>query len=175
MLNLEIDSDTTFLHDIVDQVELHIREGYKFFMYDSKMKIEVKDIIKQNEKDEEISRQLSSLCQKRDIIFILINQMNNLDIKEKRLMMKGSGAQKYDSDLVFFYVKDEEGKRTLMCTKNRTGNEDLFNINLILNGNGDTVGVEEVNQSRVVSHRVAPFERNVNEPVVTSFDMPMAV
>ena len=138
LLNLEIDSETTFLHDIVDQVELHIREGYKFFMYDSKMKIEVKDVVKQNEKDEEISRQLSSLCQRRDIIFILINQMNNLDIKEKRLMMKGSGSQKYDSDLVFFYIKDKEGKRTLMCTKNRTGNEDLFNIDLHLDSHGNT-------------------------------------
>ena len=138
--NLEIDCETRDLQDIINEVELHFRAGYKFFMYDSKMKITVKGVMDEIKKDAIIGQKLSELCQKHDLIFCLINQMNNLDIKEKRLQIKGGGSQKYDSDIILFYTKDEEGNRTLICTKNRTGNEDLFSVDLILDRNGNTTG-----------------------------------
>lgn len=140
LLNIEIDSETRELSDIIDEVELHFRAGYKFFMYDSKMKITIKGVQDEIKKDAIIGQKLSELCQKHDLIFILINQMNNLDIKEKRLQIKGGGSQKYDSDIILFYTKEDNGQRTLICTKNRTGNEDLFAVDLILDANGNTVG-----------------------------------
>ena len=54
--------------------------------------------------------------------------MNEEDIKNKRLALKGSGDQKYDSDIILFVVleedkdnlkKVEDRKRFLICTKNR--------------------------------------------------------
>ncbi len=138
------------------------------------MKIEVSGNEDEYLKISMITKELSKLCQKLDIIIILINQLSESDIKNGRLSFKGSGDQQYDSDISWFYTKDPKtSKRKLICNKNRQDDYEYF---ICLDHiNGRTVESEEVNQSRVVSHRVAPFERNVNEPVVTSFDMPMAV
>ena len=80
------------------------------------------------QKYSDISTRLSEFAQTKDVIIIFINQMNEEDIKNKRLALKGSGDQKYDSDIIFFVVleddkdntkKMEDRKRFLICTKNR--------------------------------------------------------
>ena len=172
LLNLEIDSETRDLQDIINEVELHFRAGYKFFMYDSKMKITVKGVQDEIKKDAIIGQRLSELCQKHDLIFCLINQMNNLDIKEKRLQIKGGGSQKYDSDIILFYTKDENGQRTLICTKNRTGNEDLFSVDLILDINGNTVGKNDSQAPTVVEFESDEVTNNDDYLTNVKLDIP---
>lgn len=140
--NLWIDSETRNLDDLVMEIELLVKDGCKFFVIDSKMKIEVPGKEPTHEKISKISNTLAKLTQQRDIIIMLINQMNEEDIKNKRLAMKGSGDQKYDSDIALFYVKDDKGNRKLICTKNRM-DEIEFNIDLRLNSLGQTVGTNE--------------------------------
>jgi len=55
--------------------------------------------------------------------------MNEEDIKNKRLAFKGSGDQKYDSDIALFLEKYEQGNTKLICTKNRM-NDKLFSIDI---------------------------------------------
>lgn len=136
--NLIIDNDSRDLDVLCNEITLYAREGIKFFTIDSKMKIEVNSNQDDHQKFSSITKKLSALTQKHDIIIFLINQMSEQDIKNKRLAFKGSGDQKYDSDIALFYVKDEEGKRTLICNKNRQDEEE-FRIKLFLR-DGKTVG-----------------------------------
>ncbi len=140
--NLWIDSETRKLEDLVMEIELLVKDGCKFFVIDSKMKIEVSGNEPTHEKISKISNTLAKLTQQRDIVIMLINQINEEDIKNKRLTMKGSGDQKYDSDIALFYVKDDKGNRKLICTKNRM-DEVEFKIDLRLNSLGQTVGSHE--------------------------------
>lgn len=140
--NLIIDSDTRNLDDLVMEIELYAKQGVKFFAIDSKMKIEINGTDDEHLKISKMSSALAKLSQKRDIIILLINQMNEADIKNKRLAMKGSGDQKYDSDIALFYVMDDNMNRTLMCTKNRQ-DEILFDIPLKLGTNGRTIGLHD--------------------------------
>lgn len=137
--NLYIDSDTRNLKDLIMEIELYVKDGFKFFMIDSKMKIKVDGAGPTHEKISQLSNELAQLTQQRDILIVLINQMNESDIKEKRLALKGSGDQKYDSDIALFYVKDDDGKRRLICTKNRQ-DEREFSLDLWLDDKGNTVG-----------------------------------
>jgi len=144
--NLIIDSDTRNLDDLIMEIEIYAKEGIKFFAIDSKMKIEVSGTDDEHLKISKMSSALAKLSQKRDILILLINQMNESDIKNKRLAMKGSGDQKYDTDIALFYVMDENMNRTLMCTKNRQ-DEILFDIPLRLNKEGRTIGMHDYSGS----------------------------
>ena len=141
--NLIVDSDTRNLKDLIMEIELYAKEGIKFFAIDSKMKIEIDGNADEHLKISKMSSELAKLAQKRDIVILLINQMNEMDIKNKRLAMKGSGDQKYDADIALFYVKDEKTRnRTLICNKNRQ-DEIEFAVELRLNAYGKTVGVND--------------------------------
>lgn len=141
--NLYINSDSRSLDELVMEIELLTKEGCKFFVIDSKMKIEVKENIPTHEKISKLSNTLAKLSQQRDIIIMLINQISEDDLKNKRLSLKGSGDQKYDGDIILFYIKDKEGNRILKCTKNRQ-DDDLFEIKLTVDANGITRGLEEM-------------------------------
>lgn len=144
--NLIIDNDSRELSALSNEITLYAHEGVKFFVIDSKMKIHINSKLEDNQKASAISKELSRLTQKHDIIIFLINQMSEDDIKNKRLAFKGSGDQQFDSDISLFYVKDKEGKRTLICNKNRQ-DEREFRIELRLDENGRTVGANAPIQS----------------------------
>lgn len=127
--NLIIDSDTNNLQDLIMEVEIYAEEGVKFFAIDSKMKIINKNGESEYHQISNMSKELARLCARKDITIVLINQMNEEDIKNKRLAFKGSGDQKYDSDIALFMVKGDEGQRKLICTKNRM-NDKLFSIDI---------------------------------------------
>ena len=135
--NLIIDNDSRDIDVLCNEIILYAKDGIKFFTIDSKMKIEVNTNQEDHQKFSNITKRLSALSQKHDIIIFLINQMSEQDIKNKRLAFKGSGDQQYDSDISLFYVKDESGKRNLICNKNRQ-DEETFNIELHLDSNGRT-------------------------------------
>lgn len=140
--NMIIDSSTDKIDDLVMEITLYARDGIKFFVIDSRMKIKAQgdsDV----QKNADISHKLSKVAREKDIIVILINQMSESDIKEKRLALKGGGDQKYDSDMTLFYIKDEKdlSKRKLVCTKNRTGDENLWSVELSIR-DGITCGVD---------------------------------
>jgi len=136
--NLIIDKDSRNIDALCNEIILHARDGVKFFTIDSKMKIEVSGNQEDHQKFSNITNRLAKLSQQHDIIIFLINQMNEADIKSKRLAFKGSGDQQYDSDISLFYVKDDKGKRTLICNKNRQ-DERTFQIDTHLDANGRTV------------------------------------
>lgn len=149
--NLVIDSDSRNLKDLIMEIELYAKDGVKFFAIDSKMKIIVDGNEDEHLKISRLSGELARLSQSRDITIMLINQMNEADIKNKRLAMKGSGDQKYDTDIALFYVKDEKGNRSLICTKNRQ-DEKEFSIDLKLDSNGKTVSTNEAIPSYEVTY-----------------------
>lgn len=127
--NLIIDSDTNNLNDLIMEIELYSEEGIKFFAIDSKMKIVTTKGDSEYQQISNMSKELARLCARKDITIVLINQMNEEDIKNKRLAFKGSGDQKYDSDIALFLVKGDENQRKLICTKNRM-NDKLFSIDI---------------------------------------------
>jgi len=137
--NLIIDKDSRNINSLENEIILYAREGIKFFVIDSKMKIEVNNPkLKEHQQASTVTKRLSKLTQQYDIIIFLINQMSEEDIKGKRLAFKGSGDQQYDSDISLFYVKDKNDERMLICNKNRQ-DEVTFKINLDLDANGKTV------------------------------------
>jgi len=153
--NMIIDSSTDKIDDIVMEIALYARDGIKFFVIDSRMKIKAhgdSDV----QRNADISHKLSKVAREKDIIVILINQMSESDIKDKRLAFKGGGDQKYDSDMALFYVKDEKDatKRKLVCTKNRTGDENLFTVELTVKY-GVTIGL---NSSTVIEYKYETIE-----------------
>ena len=135
--NLIIDNDSRDIDTLCNEIILYARDGVKFFTIDSKMKIEVSSDKEDYQKFSNITKKLSALSQKHDIIIFLINQMSEQDIKNKRLAFKGSGDQQYDSDISLFYVKDKDDKRNLICNKNRQ-DERTFNLELFLDENNKT-------------------------------------
>lgn len=127
--NLHVDSYTRSIDDLCNEIKISARDGVKFFMIDSMMKIETtKDHI--IEQQNEISHKLSKLSQEKEIIIFLINQQSEEALKHNRLSLKGSNNQKYDADMVFFLMIDD-GKRELVCAKNRQ-DEYLFNLDISL-------------------------------------------
>ena len=116
---LRVDSSSIKFQDLISEINLHTQAGVRLFVVDSLMKIVLEnetDIVKITS---HISKELSKMCRERNIIIIMINQMNEADIKDGRLSLKGGNAQTYDSDLIWFLVKDKQDKRWLVCTKNR--------------------------------------------------------
>lgn len=150
--NLIIDNDSRNLDTLCNEITLYARECIKFFTIDSKMKIEVSGNQEEYQKFSGITKRLSALSQKHDIIIFLINQMSEQDIKNKRLAFKGSGDQQYDSDISLFYVKDEEKNRKLICNKNRQ-DESEFAIDLHLDDDGRTQSREVVTTYQNASGR----------------------
>ena len=126
--NMIIDSDTNKLEDLIMEIELYAEDDIKFFAIDSKMKIYTNSQAQEYQQISNMSKELARLAARKDIVIFLINQMNEEDIKNKRLAFKGSGDQKYDSDIALFLVKEDE-KRKLICTKNRM-NDKLFTIDI---------------------------------------------
>jgi len=115
--NLIIDSRTRNIDMLINEIKIYAKKGVKFFVIDSKMKIESK------EKDDfkrfsEITSKLSRVCQENEVIIILINQISEEDLKSGRLSFKGSGDQMYDTDIAWFLVNDGENRK-LICSKNR--------------------------------------------------------
>ena len=126
--NLYIEEDSRNIDNLLREMELLIEDGYFCFCIDSKMKLNGGKGKEDHQKYSDISTRLSEFAQIKDVIIIFINQMNEDDIKNKRLALKGSGDQKYDSDIILFVVleedkdnlkKVEDRKRFLICTKNR--------------------------------------------------------
>ncbi len=167
--NLIIDKDSREIDVLCNEIILYARDGVKFFVIDSKMKIEVNSNKEDYQKFSDITKKLAKLSQQNDIIIFLINQMSEQDIKNKRLAFKGSGDQQYDSDISLFYVKNNDGDRMLICNKNRQ-DEREFKIPLRLNSDGKTVG----NDLLIVHQDNAG--RYIAEPTVTAyqdtFEMP---
>jgi len=139
--NLIVDSYSRSLDDIMMEIELHARDGARFFVIDSRMKIDVSGEKQEYQKISHTTKSLSALCQRLDIIIFLINQISEDDLKNKRLAFKGSGDQLYDADIALFYAVDDEdvNKRKLICSKNRQDDRG-FVIDLELK-NGKTVEV----------------------------------
>jgi len=166
--NLIIDNDSRELTELCNEITLHARDGIKFFVIDSKMKIYIKnERMADHQKFSMITKELSRLSQKLDVVVFLINQISEDDLKTKRLAFKGSGDQMYDSDLALFYVLNEEGARTLICAKNRQ-DDNLFAIPLELNARGRTVLRYEagyVSQANNVSKPVPIFYEDKIEMV----------
>lgn len=140
--NFIIDSHTRKLDALIMEIIIHSRDGIKFFAIDSRMKIEVDDLgLADHQKTSLISSKLAKLAQEKEIIIFLINQMSDEAIKEKRLVLKNGGDQKYDADMMLFYIIDpkDERKRILQCTKDRV-NERTWKVELGLDSNGKTCG-----------------------------------
>ena len=124
--NFTINSESRDLNDLLMEITLLADEGIKFFAIDSRMKIEMKDNIPEFQKNSLITKKLSEVAIKNDIIIVLINQISEENLKTNTLAFKGSGDQLYDADIALFLVINEDGTRTIICKKNRTGNEALF-------------------------------------------------
>lgn len=138
--NMVVDSDTNKLEELIMEIELYAEEGVKFFAIDSKMKIQSSSQAQEYQQISNMSKELARLSARKDVIIFLINQMNEQDIKDKRLAFKGSGDQKYDSDIALFLVKQEE-QRKLICTKNRM-NDRLFSIDISKHDYNNTAPIE---------------------------------
>lgn len=150
MDNLIIDSHSRELNLLCMEITLYARDGIKFFAIDSRMKIEVEQEMADHQKTALISSKLSKLAQEKDIIIFLINQMSDEAIKENRMVLKNGGDQKYDADMMWFYVidKKDEKKRLLRCTKNRQ-DERTWKVELSLNQYGQTQGYRGFNSMAV--------------------------
>lgn len=160
LTNLIIDKDSRDLKDIETEMVLYARSGCKFFVIDSKMKIEVSGNSSMNEKSSHVTHTLSKIAQKYDIIVLLINQISEENLKSGYFGFKGSGDQLYDADYALFYTKDDKGVRNLLCTKNRI-DEKEFNIQLKLHDNR-TIDYNEV----------VPYYQDIKETVVEHVSMP---
>ena len=167
--NLIIDKDSRNIDTLCNEIILHARDGVKFFTIDSKMKIEVSGNQEEHQKFSSITNRLAKLSQQHDIIIFLINQMNEADIKSRRLAFKGSGDQQYNSGISLFYVKDEEGKRTLICNKNRQ-DEQTFSVDLHLDANGKTVSDSPITVYQDKGGRYIA-EPDVTEYIPETYDM----
>lgn len=136
--NFYINEDCRNIDKLISEMEILIEEGYFCFGIDSKMKISGGNGKEDYQRFSNISTRLSEFAQTKDILIFFINQMNEDDLKNKRLALKGSGDQQYDSDIVFFLTveedktnmkKIEDRKRYLVCNKNRQ-TEKTFSIEL---------------------------------------------
>lgn len=119
--NLYVDIWTRGLDELVREIELFSHNGVKFFVIDSKMKIEVTAKSDEHQKIAYLSNTLSQLTQRLGVIIILINQMSEESIKNGRVAIKGSGDQKYDTDILIAIEKNKKDNNTrvLNLAKNR--------------------------------------------------------
>lgn len=127
--NFMIDSTSRKLDDLVMEIRLAAKDGMKFFAIDSRMKIITGGKDPEHLKIAQVTKRLSEVAISNDIIVILINQVSEEDIKNKRLSFKGSGDQIYDADMALFITIENGGVRQLHCIKNRQ-DEFLFDFTL---------------------------------------------
>lgn len=147
--NLLINSESRDLDDLMMDISLLAEDGVKFFAIDSKMKIIVKGSEAEHQKISKISKSLSELAIKNDIIIFLVNQISEENLKNNRLSFKGSGDQIYDADMALFLTIEDEGVRRLTCVKNRQ-DEFLFNDVLPNINNHNLTPVHEVSYEMAV-------------------------
>ena len=156
--NFLINTASRDLDDLVMEIKLAIEDGIVFFGIDSRMKITTKENLTEYQLATKITKELSEVAIKHDVIIFLINQISESDLREKRLSFKGSGDQMYDADYAFFIIVDEETEqRTLVCKKNRA-DERVFTVDM-----PNTQPVEIVYQE-VVSDEVE--EEEVTMPLL---------
>lgn len=123
--NLLIEQKRNTLSDIEKLIIHYAEKGVKLFAIDSRMKILVEGNKEDYQKNSKISQTLSKLCQELGIIIIVINQIAETDQRNKRLSLKGSGDQAYDSDVIFYITVDldkntgDVKSRKLICSKDR--------------------------------------------------------
>lgn len=127
--NLHINSDTRNVDDLIMEITILADEGVKFFAVDSRMKLNLSGSEAEYQKIAKMSEKLSECAIKNDIIILMINQISEENIKNKRLSFKGSGDQMYHTDMALFIVINEDDSRTLICPKNRQ-DEFTFKIDL---------------------------------------------
>ncbi|GAB6045102.1 hypothetical protein JCM11957_07000 [Caminibacter profundus] len=156
------------LDDLIRDIKLlHYREKARFFIIDSRMKIVTNDKTAK-EAASNISKKLSELVRELGVTIILINQISEEAIKENRLVLKESGDQKYDADLVFGlgfkFLKDEKGK----IKKDETGNPIIDENARILICDKNRLGKPFVNEI----HINEIFPEPVREITPTQIDMP---
>jgi KaiC/GvpD/RAD55 family RecA-like ATPase len=135
--NLIINSEDRELGLLCSDINIHAKQGIKYFAIDSRMKIDVKGNEPEYQRISKITKELSRVAQKNDIIIFLINQMSNDAIANKTFTFKGSGDAIYDTDLAFFYLKDpDSNERALVCTKNRQADGNEFKLKMELSSCG---------------------------------------
>lgn len=119
--NLIIDRFSRNIETLSREVSLYANDGIKFFVIDSKMKIEVDGKDDEYKKISYLSNKLSKCCAELGVIIILINQMSEESIKSGRVALKGSGDQRYDTDILLVYRKHKTdlSKRILYIDKDR--------------------------------------------------------
>ena len=118
--NLFLIQDEPYLDVIERRIRALVKTGVKFIAIDSRMKIQVKEKMDEYIKNAVISATLSRICRETGVIIVLINQMNEADLKSGRLSLKGGNDQVYDSDMIFYLKYDnKEDTRTLYCAKDR--------------------------------------------------------
>lgn len=127
--NFIINSGSRDIDDLLMEINILADDGVVFFAIDSKMKISVKGNEAEHQKISSITKRLSEVAIKNDIIIFLINQISEENLKSGRMAFKGSGDQLYDADMALFLTVIENGVRQLECTKNRQ-DERTFKIEL---------------------------------------------
>lgn len=143
--NLMIDRQSRNIEELKREIALHANDGVRFFVVDSKMKIEVDGKQDDYKKISYLSNELSKICQQLGVIVILINQLSEEAIKTGRVSLKGSGDQYYDSDIILVYKKNKsnENQRKLYIEKNRQTEKTGITIDTKLENNR-TVAVNSV-------------------------------
>jgi len=134
--NLIIDIHSRDIEIVKREVSLYANDGVKFFVIDSKMKLESSMKADEYKKISYISGEISKLTQQLGIIVILINQISEENLKHNRVSLKGSGDQIYDSDIVLVYKKAKDlTKREMLVYKNRQNNKEGITIHTELKNN----------------------------------------
>jgi RecA/RadA recombinase len=158
--NLIIDFDSFNIETIATEITLYANDGAKFFVVDSKMKIDASGFSHEYQKISYISNVLAKLAQSLEIIIILINQVSEENLKNNRVSLKGSGDQVYDSDIILVYKKiaDKPDERELEVFKNRQNDITKKIITTLRNGRTVGVGVAtETSYSDTSSNIEMPF------------------
>lgn len=118
--NLFLIQDEPYLDVIERRIRELIKKGVKFVAIDSRMKIQTKEKMEDYVRNVFISAVLSRICRETGVIIMLINQMNEADLKSGRFSLKGGNDQVYDSDMIFYLRYDDKtDARILFCAKDR--------------------------------------------------------
>ncbi len=127
--NFLINAESRDLDDLIMEIKILAEDGVVFFAIDSKMKLSVKGNEAEYQKISSITKRLSEVAIKNDIIIFLINQISEENLKTGWKSFKGSGDQIYDADMALFLTIGDEDVRILECTKNRQ-DEQNFSVQL---------------------------------------------
>ena len=186
--NYLIDFSSYKLDELINEIELYSKEGIKFFLIDSKMKIEVPGITTAYDVSRIISKELQRLTRENNITIILINQLSESAIKEGIATLKGGNDQKYDSDTILilykYYPVTEENmerkknglplkadptRRQLFIAKNRLG-EDEKSYDIYIDELAPTEEVKELEPEIEISIPEMELEAK-NENKINDFEL----